>query len=56
MAAPNTCPITRVLSGLALGDVIAMVCSHYQPPARSSSITISAMTVRLRFDIVPRST
>src|SRR5262245_34968280 len=53
MAAPNTCPMTRVLSGLACDELSAIPGSQLQPPARSSSTTTRVMIVRLRFDIVP---
>src|SRR5262249_17467029 len=53
-APPNTSPIARALSAVARGDVTACVWSHIQAPASSSSITIIAMTVRLRFDISSR--
>src|SRR6185437_13987074 len=52
MAAPNVCPITRVLSGLAREEVSAKLCSQNQPPASSSSTTIRPMTRRVRFDML----
>lgn len=52
MAAPNVSPITRVLSGLAREEVSARLCSQNQPPASSSSTTITTMTTRVRFDML----
>jgi hypothetical protein len=51
MAPPNTSPMTRVLSFVALGEVIAMPCSHIQPPASNSSMTTMAIRVRVRLDM-----